>query len=204
MRTSGARLPFRLALCGLLAGLTVARPAPAGATSASMALHEGLLSADVAGTPVSRVMEEVGRLTGAEVRWLGAAGEEPVSVRFSDVPLTDAIGRLLGTRSFLLVASGPGASPPIIRVVILASGERPGLEPEAPRVPSEDAERALDAAVATALAPEAPAVRLHAIDELARVAQQEPQAWMVLTELSRLEPDRTVGAAARRALGAGA
>src|SRR5439155_5484524 len=71
MRSSVARLPSRLALCGLLAGLTVARPA-AGAPSLNMALHEGLLTADVAGTPVSRVMQEVGRLTGAAVRWLGA------------------------------------------------------------------------------------------------------------------------------------
>src|SRR6266705_2807580 len=95
MRTSVARLPSRLALCGLLAGLTVAGPA-AGATSLTMALHGGLLTADVAGTPVSRVMQEVGRLTGAEVRWLGAVGEEPISVRFTDVPLADAIARLVG------------------------------------------------------------------------------------------------------------
>ena len=203
MKTSVARLPSRLALCGLLAGLTVAGPA-AGATSLAMALHEGLLTADVAGAPVSRVMQEVGRLTGAEVRWLGAAGEEPISVRFTDVPLADAIARLLGTRSFLLVASAAGAPPPITRVVILASGERRQLAPETPRVPSEDADGALDAAVATALAPEAPAARLQAIDELARVAQREPQAWMVLTELSRQEPDRTVREAARRALDDGA
>ena len=38
MRTSVARLPSRLALCGLLAGRTVARPA-AGATSPTVALH---------------------------------------------------------------------------------------------------------------------------------------------------------------------
>ena len=201
MRTSVARLPSRLALCGLLAGLTVAGPA-AGATSLTMALHGGLLTADVAGTPVSRVMQEVGRLTGAEVRWLGAVGEEPISVRFTDVPLADAIARLVGPRSFLLVASAAGALPPITRVVILASGERPVLEPETPRVRSEDAEGALDAAAA--LAPQAPAARRRAIDELARVAQQEPQAWMVLTELSRHEPDRAVREAARRALGDGA
>jgi hypothetical protein len=169
-----------------------------------MALHGGLLTADVAGTPVSRVMQEVGRLTGAEVRWLGDAGEEPISVRFTDVPLADAIARLLGTRSFLLFASAVGAPGPVTRVVILASGERPVLEPETPRVPSEDAEGALDAVVATALALGAPAARLQAIDALARVAQQEPQAWLVLTELSRHERDRAVREAARRALGDGA
>ena len=60
MRTSVARLPSRLAFCGLLAGLTVARPA-AGAASPTMALHEGLLTAGVAGTPVSPVMQAPGR-----------------------------------------------------------------------------------------------------------------------------------------------
>jgi len=60
MRTSVARLPSRLAFCGLLAGLTVARPA-AGAASPTTALHEGLLTADVAGTPVSRAMQVRGR-----------------------------------------------------------------------------------------------------------------------------------------------
>jgi len=73
MRTSVARLPSRLALCGLLAGLTVARPA-AAATSPTMALHEGLLTAEVAGTPVSRAMQEVGRLAGSgrrDVRGIG-------------------------------------------------------------------------------------------------------------------------------------
>jgi len=60
MRTSVARLPSLLAFCGLLAGLTVARPA-AGAASPTTALHEGLLTADVAGTPVSRAMQVRGR-----------------------------------------------------------------------------------------------------------------------------------------------
>ena len=60
MRTSVARLPSRLAFCGLLAELTVARPA-AGAASPTMALYAGLLTADVAGTPVSRVMQVPGR-----------------------------------------------------------------------------------------------------------------------------------------------
>jgi len=73
MRTSVARLPSRLALCGLLAGLTVARPA-AGAPSLTMALHEGVLTADVAGTPVSRVMQEVGRLTGSGRRGVRGIG----------------------------------------------------------------------------------------------------------------------------------
>lgn len=74
MRTSVARLPSRLALCGLLAGLAVARPAAGGATSPTMALHEGLLTAEVAGSPVSRAMQEVGRLAGSgrrDVRGIG-------------------------------------------------------------------------------------------------------------------------------------
>jgi len=198
MKTSAARL----ALFGLLAGLTVVQAA-AGAASVRMTLNGGLLTAEIAGAPLRQVMEEVGRLTGAEVRWLGAAGDERISLSFADVPLADAIGRMLGARSFLLVAPAAGSPLSIIRVDILASGQAPRLEPDTPAAPSEHADDALDAALATALAHEEPAARLRAIDELAQVAQQEPRAWMVLTELSNREADGAVRAAARQALDAG-
>lgn len=201
MTDSAARLSSRPALCGLVVGLVVANTA-AGATSLALSLHDGRLTADVAGVPVRQVMDELGRVANAEVRWLGRAAEEPVSVHFTDVPLGDAVRRVLGTRSFLVVVPGGGSSRPIARVIILASGPGASPEPQTTRAPqAAPSDGADDAAIATALAPEAPAARIRAIEELGWVAEPDSRAWMTLSHLSRDEEDEGVREAARSALG---
>src|SRR2546426_1015255 len=80
---------FGLVLDATTASLGLGADVPASASAARLkvTLGNGTVSAEIAGTPLRRVMEEIGRLGGIEVRWTGAIGEEPISVAFADLPL---------------------------------------------------------------------------------------------------------------------
>src|SRR5262245_30869793 len=61
-------------------------------------LNDGRLSARIRGTPLPDVLGEVGRLAGAAVDWRGTDSSQTVAMEFADLPLSDAIARLLGWR----------------------------------------------------------------------------------------------------------
>jgi hypothetical protein len=123
-------------------GSALAHAAPASKPEAvvssrpRMTLQDGNLTAEIVGVPLRQVMEEIGGLTEAEVRWLGAPGEARVSVAFSALPVAEAIGRVLGTRSFMLVASAGDVPPRVRRILILAGRE--GLPPPEARTALSD------------------------------------------------------------------
>src|SRR5262245_51753898 len=90
-------------LCGVFVGLTVTS-APVGAAPdsvtgnfpAKIVLQDGKLTTRVMGMPLRQVMEEVSRVSGAQIRWLSVVGEETVSVEFSALPFSEALRRILG------------------------------------------------------------------------------------------------------------
>jgi hypothetical protein len=86
----------------------------------SIRVDGGKVSARIAASPLSAVMDELGRLTGAAVEWRGGRDEELVSVEFADLALRDAIGRVLGTRNYLLVVQRDDAGNPLRRIVIMS------------------------------------------------------------------------------------
>lgn len=73
------------------------------AAFSSLRLHDGLLTAQVTTTPLSQVLSEMSRLSGARVVWLGQADHRQVSVTFTALPVAEAIERILGANNFLLV-----------------------------------------------------------------------------------------------------
>ena len=81
--------------------------------------ESGTLTAEVSGAPLAQVLNEVARLTGAEVRGLGEAGRETVSASFAGLAFQEAIGRLVRTKSFVLVTAGTDAHTRLVRIVIL-------------------------------------------------------------------------------------
>jgi len=84
-----------------------------------MSFESGKLTAEVSGAPLARVLDEVARLTGAEVRGLGNAGREAVSASFAGLDFQDAIQRLVRTRSFVLVTAGTDPHTRLVRIAIL-------------------------------------------------------------------------------------
>jgi hypothetical protein len=96
MRTSRALL-IALAACGALPASAGASCAPGGLTITDGALVSGT----TAGAPLACVLEEVARLTGAELR--GTVDDATVAFDLRAVPLESAFSRLLQDRSYLLV-----------------------------------------------------------------------------------------------------
>ena len=58
------------------------------------------LTVRLARAPVGEVLDEIGRLSGAEIR--GQPNPREVSAEFENVPLLDALHRLLGNQNFML------------------------------------------------------------------------------------------------------
>jgi len=150
-------------------------------------------------------MDEVGKRSGIEARWLGGAGEESVSTRFSDLPLPEAIARLLGSTSFLLVTSRDGGG----RITIFGEGRSQGDLPQteplpdlaAPVAPTEDGSPGpLETLITTALDEPDRTERVRALDQLTSLAGEDPDAQVALEQLLNFAADDTVKEAAREAL----
>jgi len=206
-----SKLRALLGLCvGLVlceGGIGIAAPAgPAAVTAAPpMVLRDGKLTAELVAAPLPRVMEEIGRLSGAEVSWIGPVDEEErVSTSFVDLPLAQAIGRLLPTRSFEIVVSTTAESSRLRRILILPGGRSSPPVGTAPSVSvrqdPEPAQGPIDALDDMLRAQEAPVVRLEAVSQLAVLAVRNPDARNVLAQLSADDADDTVRERARQAL----
>jgi hypothetical protein len=213
------RLPSRW-LRGILVSLALST-GPVGATYAlgpaavivpgQIALQEGKLAAKIVAAPLRQVMEEVSRLSGAQVRWLSTQVEErPVSVEFTALPLPEALGRILGETNFLLFYTTVGEGTKLTQIWISAKGIGEGqsglISPPASQgeeIVERQAEpdtmpiaTLLQAAVSTA----EPAVRIDAIARLGGYAQVDPRVESVLSHLASNDSNPRVQAAASEVL----
>jgi hypothetical protein len=138
--TKGPCGTLRWWLRGLLASMALSStpgyaadaPAPGvGHFPGTFTLHEETLAVQVAALPLGQVMAEFSRVSGARVLWLTSGAEEPVSVEFPALPLSEALERLLGERNFLLFYSTAGKSMRLTQIWISAREQSPGrLRPE--------------------------------------------------------------------------
>ena len=108
---------FWMRLLGVMLLLITSAKPPvfaAGAASASktplvkMTVNGGKLSAQIKAAPLRAVIMEVSRLTGAEVFWLSRRDEDLVSANFSELPLNEALERILNTNfalSYMLMGN---------------------------------------------------------------------------------------------------
>lgn len=90
---------------------------------------DGHLSVNLDRAPLAQVLGAIARHTGMQFR-IDASVEGELSIRFSDLPLEQALKRLLAGYSHVLVL-GQSADRPVRRVMVLAAGEDDGLLPEA-------------------------------------------------------------------------
>jgi hypothetical protein len=180
-------------IAGLLAEVATAQPA-------GMTFRDGRLSASIVAAPIRQVIGEIGGVTGVQVEGVATLDDELVSTSFVDLPLANALERVLGARSFALVVGAEGGGSHPSRIVILPGSRGStarGAEPR-PRVVARP-EMAVALDEATGMQPER-AVRLEALGQLEAIAGEDPDARVVLGQLSADDTDEVVRDGARQAL----
>src|SRR5581483_9010139 len=80
-------------------------------------VHGDALTVRLVNVPVTEVLEDIARQSGADIRGTVRKPRE-ISAEFADVPLADALQRLLGDQAFALVYSSTGD----LRAVKLVDG----------------------------------------------------------------------------------
>jgi hypothetical protein len=186
----------------VLGSLSVCAVYAAGPAAVSfpgkITLQDGKMTARIVAAPLRRVIEEVSKLSGAQIRWLSQGGEEPVSVEFTDLPFSEALRRILGEKDFVLFypSAREGARLPQIwiyprgqaggQLVVIQEGETtpPAPSDTAPSVESPPVEPDLDSLIETALHDQDMSVRLDAITQLGGYAQEDPLAKTILSQVA--------------------
>lgn len=194
--------------CGLVVGAIlhgVSLPAsyalgPPNATfSGVMTLQNGRLTLNVVGVPLRHVLEEFGRLSGTHIRWLNADGSPPLSMTFSEVPVSLAIQRILGENNFLLFYSLTTGGLQLSQIWVVSQKigassavnlpESSGAALPPPTVQStelaDDTETLLQAAVND---PD-PTIRLDAVSQLGAYAHEDPRVQVILSQVAQKEND---------------
>ena len=122
-----------VAALALLAGLAVTlAQGSEGDAERVVRYTNDQLTVRLARAPVGEVLDEIGRASGAEIR--GQPNPREVSAAFEDVPLPDALHRLLGNQNFMLKY---GEKSRLVAIDLLAGeGAPPGTTSVAARVSS--------------------------------------------------------------------
>jgi hypothetical protein len=89
------------------------------------------LTVRLSAVPVEEVLAEIERQTGAEIRGQ-VRNPQPVSAEFADVPLADALHRLLGEQNFALIYGSGGQ----LKALRLLGGPQAGTPRPATAVPA--------------------------------------------------------------------
>jgi hypothetical protein len=171
------------------------------------------LTTTITTTPLREIMEELHRVSGVQVRWLDAEGEEPVSMNFVALPLSKAIPRLLRERNFLLFYSSTGEGARLTQVWISSrktgrgqmEGTQHPLSPEQSPPPSADdaAEEGIvppDMLLQIALYDRGLSARLEAIAQLEGYSHQDPRVVAALSHLADNDHESQVREAATAVL----
>ena len=138
-----------IAALALLAGLAVTfAQGSEGNVERVVRYANDQLTVRLARAPVGEVLDEIGRASGAEIR--GQPDPREVSAEFENVPLPDALHRLLGNQNFTLkygekgrlvaidLLGGPMTAPPTVTPV----GARPSpTTTQAPQLTLQEAAR---------------------------------------------------------------
>jgi len=181
----------------------------------------------LANASLLRAMEEVGRLSKAEIVWLNDVGEETVSVDFIALPFPEALERLLRGKNFLLFYSQHDDGEKLSRVWISSRPDKKikppgqGLSVVARHLVARSSEvtqtgqrgeertegefsfssLSTDEIVQVALGEKNPSFRLDAIALLGQEAYRNPHLKKLLARIAREDADPTVRHIAAQTLG---
>ena len=203
----------RVILLGVLGVLPCVAPVHATSATApvnpafagTVTLHDGKLTARLSAVPLRRVMAEVSRLSGAQVLWLRGVREEPVSVEFTALPLTEALQRLLGGNNFLLFYTSVGEEAKLTQVWIASRGQGrepmrfapplgtdAGVPPSPASDPPSGGMETIDTIIHTATQDPDPTMRLVSVSQLGMRAQEDVRVKAVLTQMAHSDHDPQV------------
>ena len=205
MRWNTWRLNHRL--LGLLVGLAVSETSLGTAdvyrsvtdkVPEKLLFQDGRLTARITRTPLRQVMDEISRLSGAQVHWLGPGAEEAVTVQFANTPLPRALKLILGEKNFLLLYSSAKNDAKLTQIWISPAGRGNGQVPLAPlaRVSAST----LWGLQRTALRGQNLWIRFQAVEQLKGYAQTDTRAKAALSRVARGANDLKIRQAAARAL----
>ena len=223
--TLGLSVASSFALANGLALAAGGRDISTPAASLEMTFREGCLTARLVAAPLHEVMAEIGRLTEAKVRWLNQHGDERVSLQLTDVPLGEALEKILEKNFTLSYASsgiltgiwissrGAGGEPAAglqtgaVTDRLIAVGDRGELptgrnQPRARTDPGAGlGEEPAPSSAEIDVAEQPLSVRMEAVELLAMQADEDEAAREVLAHMAASDVDHQVRAIAAKVLG---
>ena len=108
MASGGRAAGSRRWACGMALGLAVVAGAQESPPPERVIRYDkDLLTVHVVGAPVLDVLAEVGRQSGADIRGTARNGAD-ITAQFDDVPLAQALVRVLGDQNFALIYGSGG------------------------------------------------------------------------------------------------
>jgi len=147
-----------------------------------VALSDGRLSVDAAEVPLQSVLDRIGELSGARVRFGdgdASNAREPITIAFAGLPLEDGLRRLLKGKDFVLAYARSRLEE--ARVYSTAPAASAGAAVHAPAAPDADVARLRGEALTN---PD-PQARLRALEGLAANADQRAALDAVVDVLER-------------------
>lgn len=152
-------------------------------TPGGITLRDGRLTAHLHGVPLRQVMADVSRRGAVQVRWLDAGvGEQEVSAAFTDLPLPEALKRMLRGTNFMFFYTSPREGLRLTQIWIASRGEGGG-PPALTEGPAEGTAQPFEGAIQTTLGAEELASRLNALEQLGRRAEEDARVSGILSPL---------------------
>lgn len=198
------RTPRRGFLRTIVAAAVLAGPVGARAGQVlDLQLREGRLSAHVVGAPLAAVLARIATLSGASVTGVDASEPTLATATFNELPLEDALDRLLQGRNHYVVQARNGH---LRRIVILGGGsavitpavtaDRAPATPESlAAAPSENGADPMLAGtvqlLTAAVLLDEPGLRRQILDDVATWRSDDPSRALVLARLAD-DPDSAV------------
>jgi hypothetical protein len=147
---------------------------------------DGKVTARLNAVPLHRVLEELGRLSGATIRWLGPESDASVSVDFMDLSLAEALRRLLHEKNFMLFYTLDGEAPRLAHIWISSpptSGQPLWSAQSLPTSQGLSADFAPPALMSTARSGPDDNARIRAMWQLRRYAAKDPRVRSLLQQI---------------------
>jgi hypothetical protein len=212
---------LNLWLLGILASLNLGGPSASAASEAEPAavnfpgkitLLDGKLTAQVVSAPLRQVMEEVSKLSGAQVHWLSHEDDTMVSMEFVDLPFSEALRRILGEKNFAFSFTSTKTGERLLQIWVFSNKQAEGqtvltsLSLPQGGVPllhndfTAPVEQDNDILIQIALLDQDPLARLDAITQLGGYAQEDQRLKMILSQVADNDSNRQVQEAAKELL----
>ena len=210
-----------LCLAGILMSLVLGGPAAGVASAAEpvavnspgkIILLDGKLTAQIVSASLRQVMEEVSKLSGAQVHWLSHEDDTMVSVKFADLPFSEALRRILGEKNFAFSFASTKESARLLQIWVFSKRQAEGQavptplpfsEGGTPPPPSDSAppvEQDSDTLIQIALLDQDPLARLDAITQLGGYAQEDQRVKAILSQVADSDSNQQVQEAAKELL----